>query len=86
MTCGLQAPLVGGLPAAGQMDEEQRMSGLLTGKPVPKIGRLEKASAEMCDPANICILFAFGGITAVQKLHNCLRISMRKVLNNHGIF
>lgn len=54
-TCGLQAPPVGGPPAPGQMDEEQRMSGLLTGKHVPKIGWLEKASAEMCDPANIHI-------------------------------
>lgn len=65
MAQGLQpwVPQPGCLATPVRVDEEQRMTGLPPGKPVPKIGWCEKASSEMSEPANICILFALGGIT-----------------------
>lgn len=56
-------PQPGRLATPAQMDEEQRTTGLPAGKPVPKVRWCGKASSEMSEPANICILFAFGGIT-----------------------
>lgn len=50
------------LAALVQVNKKQRMTGLLAGKPVPKISWHGKASAEMSDSANIYILFAFRGI------------------------
>ena len=75
-----------GRPAAPvQMNKEQRMTRLLAGKPVPKIRWHGKASAEMPDPANICILFAFGGITYRSKITQMLKDWHGEGLN-HGVF
>lgn len=74
------------LAAAGTMAEDHSVSGLLTATLCLKSGGTKKASAEMSDLANICIFFPFRGIMTAVKLHKCLRIGMRKVLNSHGIF
>lgn len=56
-----------------QMNKGQRMIGLLACKPVAKIRWHGKAFVDPIDLDNICILFAFGGITYRSKITQTLK-------------